>query len=111
MKLQVQGDRTLVGEARRLKAERQVALMLSRFGNELDRVVLRLSKGAGTGGRLEKRCEISIELKPKPIRVVHSDPDLSVALERAADKAMRSVARALARDREKQVAHLGGIGP
>jgi ribosome-associated translation inhibitor RaiA len=92
MKLEFRGDKSLVTQAQR--AERRIALVLGRFGNEVHSVTLRLSKTADHGGLPSKRCEIVLEIKPKRVRVEHTDTDLTIALDRAADKAARAIARA-----------------
>jgi putative sigma-54 modulation protein len=101
MKLKFRGDKVLVEQARRGKAELRLGLMLGRFGDEVDSVTLHLSKTAGRTGQSGKRCQIAVGLKPKRVRVECTDADLTVALERAADRAVRSVARVLDRERER----------
>jgi ribosome-associated translation inhibitor RaiA len=100
MKLLFRGDQKLVAEARRDRAELRISLLFGRFGKEVESVTLRLT-AADSSGRSEKRCEITVALKPKGVRVEDTAPKLSVALERAADKAVRSIARALEEEREK----------
>jgi putative sigma-54 modulation protein len=101
MKLRFRGDSSLVEEALGHKAELRVSLLLGRFGDELEEVTCRLSTTPGTKGRSEKRCEIVVLLRPEALRVEHRDVDLEVALDRAADKAVRSIGRALDREREQ----------
>ncbi len=98
MKLEFRGDKKLVGQALRGKAELRLGLQLGRFAEDVGRVTLRLSTAPGTEGRLGKRCQITIGIKPKRVLVEHTDADLLVALDRAAEKAVRSVARALERE-------------
>ena len=102
MKLKLQGDKVLVAQARRCKAEVRLALVLGRFGDGVESVVLHLSKVSAANGRAQasKRCQITVGRKPKLVRVEHIDADLSVALERAADKAVRLLTRALDHERE-----------
>jgi hypothetical protein len=73
--------------------------MLGRFGDEIETVVLHLSKVAAVGGPAGKRCQITVGRKPKGVRVEYTDPSLLVALDRAADKVVRSVARVLDHER------------
>jgi ribosome-associated translation inhibitor RaiA len=102
MKLKMKGDKVLVAQARRSKAEVRLSLLLGRFGDEVDSVILHLSKVSAANGHAQagKRCQITVGRKPKLVRVEHVDADLSVALERAADKAVRLLARALDHERE-----------
>jgi ribosomal subunit interface protein len=100
MNLQFRGDKILAGKALRGNAELRLGLLLGRFGDSVGRVTLRLSKAKGAGRPSAKRCEIIVGLKHKNVRVEHTDADLLVALDRAADKAVRSISRALDRERE-----------
>jgi hypothetical protein len=95
MKLSFQGDKTLVREARSGKAEVRLGLLLGRFGDQVARVTLRLSTVHGAGGHSGTRCQIAIRFKADRVRVEHTNPVLTVALDRAADKAVRSIARML----------------
>jgi ribosome-associated translation inhibitor RaiA len=104
MKLHFSGDKVLVKEALRTRAELRVGLALGRFGDELDSATFRLSTtGVGRAGNSGKRCQIAIglkPLKPKHVRAEHTDASLSVAVDRAADKAVRLIDRALDRARK-----------
>ncbi len=100
MKLHLRGDKLLIGQAVRGKVELRLGLLLGRFGESVGAVTLRLSK-APTGGRpADKRCQISVVMKPTQVRVECTAADLSLALDRAADKAVRSIARMLKRELE-----------
>jgi ribosome-associated translation inhibitor RaiA len=107
MKLQLRGDKMLVREALRSNAELRLGLLLGRFGDDVGKVTLRLSKAPEGGRPSDKRCEIAIGLKPKNVRVECVDAELSVAFERAADMAVRSIARALRLQREDSLSKLG----
>ncbi len=109
MKLQFRGNKILVGQAVRGKAELRLGLLLGRFGDEVGKVTLRLSDADGPDGHSGKRCEIAIGLKPKGVRVEHTDLDMFVAFERAADKAVRSIARVLRQELEKNPARAAAI--
>ncbi len=100
MKLKFRGDKLLVGQALRGKAELRLELLLRRFGDEVENVVLHLSKVKVIGGLHGKRCEITVRRKPNEVRVEYTDASLLVALDRAGDKAVRSVARVLDHERE-----------
>jgi ribosome-associated translation inhibitor RaiA len=99
MKLILRGDNRMLAQAEKAKAQLQVELALGRFGEEVQTVVLRFSKGAQGGGQETQRCQIIVDIKPRRIRVEHTDADLTIAMERAADKAARSIARALDEER------------
>ncbi len=102
MKLRIRGDQLLVSKAIKGKAELRLGLLLGRFGDDVVRVSLRLSRTSRPGGGVDNRCEIAIGLKPKNVRVEYVAADLLVAFDRAADRAVRSVARVLDREREEK---------
>ena len=102
MKIQIRGRNVELTKVLRARVERRLGFALSRFGERIGRVLLRFSETNGHSGDIDKRCQIDVGLKPKSVRVEHSDANLLVALDRAADRASRSVARALERDREWQ---------
>jgi len=100
MKIQIRWRNVEVTEVLRTRVERRLRFALSRFGERIGRVLLRFSDTNGLGGDVDKRCQINVGLTPKSVEVEHIDADLFVALDRAADRASRAVARALDRERE-----------
>jgi hypothetical protein len=76
MKLNFKGDRLLVAQARRARAQVRLGLSFGRFGEEVHSVTLRLSKVID-GGASGKRCEITVGIKPKRVRVMHTDAPVS----------------------------------
>jgi hypothetical protein len=106
MKLQIRGVRNLVKEARGSTAELRVRMVLGRFGDEVDQVTLRLSEAIGPGKHPEKSCSIDAEV-PNHVRVECTHVDLGVAIERAADKAMRAISRVLDQVRDGRLVRSG----
>jgi ribosome-associated translation inhibitor RaiA len=109
MKFIFKGDHLLVAEARRAGVATQLGLALGRFGEDVQSVTLRLTKATDHGGPPHERVEITLGLLPKRVRVEHTDPELAVALERAADKAVRTVTRLLERERADKTS--GSVTP
>lgn len=70
-----------------------------RFGNEyIMRLIVRLSDINGPRGGEDKRCCIEVRLKGLPEVVIEdTETNLYVAINRAADRAGRTLARRLAR--------------
>ena len=99
MKIHIRGRNVELTEVLRARVERRLGFALSRFGERIGRVLLRFSDTSGYRGDVDKRCQIDVGLRPRSVRVEHTDVDLFVALDRAADRASRSVARALERER------------
>jgi putative sigma-54 modulation protein len=98
MKIQIREHDSLVTDALRTHALRRLGFALGRFGESVGDVIVQFSNGNGRG--TDKCCQIRVGL-PRGVKVVETDADLFVAVNRAADRAERSVARALARDREQ----------
>jgi ribosomal subunit interface protein len=101
-----------VGGALRAHAQTRIALVLARFADRIAEVVVRFSeesdKRPGQGGR----CEIEVGLSPRRVRAADDDTDLFAAVERAAARVARSVARALEQERElADLAANGGLSP
>ena len=100
MKIQIRWRNVEVTEVLRTRVERRLRFALSRFGERIGPVLLCFSDATGLGGDVDKRCQIDVGLTQKSVQVEHIDADMFVALDRAADRASRAVARALDRERE-----------
>ena len=102
MKIHIRGRNIGVTKVVRTRVERRLLFALGRFGERIDRLLLRFSDTNGYRADVDKRCQINVGLRPRSVRVEHTDADLFVALDRAADRASRSVARALERERDHE---------
>lgn len=81
--------------------ERRLQFALSWASYDVRKVVVRLSDINGPRGGNDKRCSIQIPLPRTPDIVIEdTESDLYVAIDRAVDRAERSVARRLERQRE-----------
>ena len=100
----VRSQKVEVTAALRIDIERRIALALGRFGDQVGRVIVDCSESSDPLDGGGKRCQIAIDL-PRAVRVQDTDPDLLTAINRAADRAARSVARALDRERDGQLAY------
>jgi len=89
-----------VSEALRAHVERRLHFALGRFGGRVRQATVRLSDLNGPRGGVDKACRIAVRLPASPDLVVEdADGDLYVAIDRAAERAGRSVGRHLARGR------------
>jgi ribosome-associated translation inhibitor RaiA len=79
----------------RAKIERRLTLILARYGTRIDRLKVGF---VGPRGSVHARFAIEVRMKPRLVRAEHSDTDLFVAVEHGAQRAARSVARAIARE-------------
>ena len=100
MKIQIRHYDSAVTEALRTHTLRRLGFALGRFGESVGDVIVQFSNSNGRGRGVDKCCQIQVGL-PRSVKVVEMDADLFVAVDRAADRASRSVARALALDREQ----------
>lgn len=81
--------------------EKRLAYALSHGDSNITRLTVRLSDVNGPRGGEDKRCLIEVRLKQAPAVVIEDlEADLYVAIDRAADRAGRTLARRLARQRE-----------
>jgi ribosomal subunit interface protein len=81
--------------------EKRLAYALSHAGDSIMRLTVRLSDINGPRGGDDKRCLIEARLKQTPAVVIEDvQADLYVAIDRAAERTGRTLARRLARQRE-----------
>ncbi len=79
-------------------AIRRLQFALGRFGERIREVRVRLSDVNGTRGGVDKECRIDVRgERSLSVLVDDVDSDIRVAINRAADRAGRSIARALER--------------
>ena len=78
-------------------AERRLGFALSRFGNRLGTVTVRILYLNGPRGGVDKTCRVQLRLAGNESLVVQStDTDIYAAIDRASERAGRVVARELA---------------
>ena len=87
----------------RLRAHvlRRLGFALSRFGEKVVSVLVRISKSNGHAGGIDTQCQIDVGLA-RSVKATATDGDARVAVDRAAASAGRSVARALERERDME---------
>ena len=81
--------------------ERRLSFALSRFGGRVRAVSISLTDLNGPRGGIDKRCSMQARLTPRgTVRVEDTDSELPAAVDRAATRLARAVARALERRRD-----------
>jgi hypothetical protein len=90
MKIQIRARGLTLTRKQYIRLRHDLGLLLARFGERIDRVIVAISNSAEAGF---KRCEIELHISPQLVRVVHSDPDVFVAVGHAAQRAARSARR------------------
>lgn len=110
MRLSIRASGIELSEELRRHVERRLLFALSRFGERVKDVTVRLADLNGPRGGIDKRCRMLAQLAPRgAIRVVKTDGDLQAAIDRCAERLGRSVVRELGRWRQTGVARAGGI--
>lgn len=100
MQIHIQSQGFALTEALRDHAVRRLRFGLTRGGDHIRRIEMRLSDINGPRGGADKRCSIVVALESLPDVVIEDiENDLYVAIDRAADRASRSVARCIERKR------------
>ena len=92
MKIQIRPRAITLTRTQAVRLERDLYLLLARFGERIDDVIVQISNGE-TGGL--KVCQIEVRLKPQILKVEDSDPDVFLAMEHAARRVARTVGRAI----------------
>jgi ribosomal subunit interface protein len=95
----------------RAQVQRRLDLALGRFGVRIAKVTVRISDGEVRRQGVEKECKIEVGLRPRTLTAEDADLDLFTAVERAANRASRSVARALATEVELNASSLSSWPP
>jgi len=91
---------------------RRLQFALGWAGHQLRKVSVRLSDENGPRGGKDKRCRIRIDFPgAQDVVIEDTEADLYVAIDRAADRAGRSVARRLERQRDHRHGPLPEIDP
>lgn len=101
MQMDIQSQGFSLTEGIRDYVMRRLAFSLSHGDPAITRIIVRLSDINGPRGGDDKRCLIEIRLKAASAVVIEdTEGDLYVAIDRAAERAGRTLTRRLARQRE-----------
>lgn len=101
MEIRSQGFR--MSDALHHYTERRLGFALRKFAKDIGRVTVRLSDLNGPRGGSDKRCQITAGVVPsQAISLQAVDADLYAAIDRAASRLERALARCLGRTRESR---------
>jgi putative sigma-54 modulation protein len=102
MQMEIQARDFPLSEALGSYLKRRINFVLSSRYDQIQRIIIRLSDINGPRGGIDKRCQIQISL-PRLADVVIEDTEtnLYVAIDRATDRASRTVNRRLERQHNK----------
>lgn len=96
MNLDVRGVNVPISRAVEGHVERRLSASLQRFFGRVERVTVRLMDLNGPRGGIDKRVRVAVGIAGAPDVVVQeSSPDLYHAIDAAASRAKRSVARVI----------------
>ena len=98
MKIKIRAHDVELTKDLRAHLERRLGSALGVFGDEVDRVIVRLSGPNGDGENGDKRCQIVVRLQPS-VRVQETDGDLFAVVDRLSLRAARAVTQAIERRR------------
>jgi ribosomal subunit interface protein len=102
MQLDIQARNFPLTSALRGHVERRLGFALSTRDDHILRITVRLSDINGPRGGADKCCHIQVVLPHLPDVVIEdTEANLYAAIDRAADRAGRTVGRRLARHRDK----------
>lgn len=100
MKIDIQAHGVELTDGLREHVEHRLGFALSQFQERIRGVVVRLSDVNGPKGGIDKRCYLRVRLNGlSDIVVEETEADFPVAVNRAADRAKRTLARRLLRVR------------
>jgi ribosomal subunit interface protein len=101
MKIRIRERNVALTTGLRAHVARRLDVALARFGNEIDHVTVQFSDGEHEDEDAARRCRIDVALRPANVRIEDTDADLFTAVSHAAHRVSRSVARAIAHERER----------
>lgn len=100
MQMDIQSQGFTLTDSLRDYLKKRLAYALNHGDEYISRVTVRLSDINGPRGGADKRCFIEVRLKQQPAVVIEdTEADLYVAIDRAAERAGRTLTRRLGRQR------------
>lgn len=100
MQIDIQARGFVLTEGLRAHVEHRLRFALTRFQDRVARIAVRLTDVNGPRGGVDKRCHLQVRLSGLPgIVIQDTEADLYVAVDRATDRAARTLGRYLERAR------------
>jgi len=102
MQIDIQARQFTLTDALRDHAERRLRSALTCCNDHIQRVMVRLSDINGPRGGSDKRCHLQVVLTGMPDVIIEdTEADMYVAIDRAADRAGRTVVRKIERQQSR----------
>ena len=103
MQIAIQTNGFEITEGLRVHVERRIRFAFDWANSSINKIAVRLSDLNGPRGGEDKRCVIQVAVSGAPDVVIEdTKSDLYVAIDRAADRAGRSLARRMGRQRNRR---------
>ncbi len=103
MQIDVQARDFSLTEALRSHIDRRLGFALSNRDDHIQHIIVRLSDINGPRGGSDKRCHIQVVLPGlRDVVIEDTESDLYFAIDRAADRAGRTVSRRIARQQNNR---------
>jgi len=110
MRIEIQGVRFALTAPLLDHTAQQLRFALTRTGDRIKRVVVRLGVAKGPRAGENKFCRIQVVLEhAPPVLIEDAGADLYAAIDRAAERAGRGVANSV--DRQRESVRLAGLQP
>jgi ribosomal subunit interface protein len=104
MHIEIRGQNLSITPALGAYAERRFQVALGRFGRRVPHVLVRLFDENGIKGGIDKHCRVEVNIpRSRGLMVDEQQADMYAAIDFAADRAARAVARELGRRRANRV--------
>ncbi len=98
MQISIRSRNFSLTDSLRNHASKRLRFALSRCSDHIRRVVMQLSDINGPRGGIDKRCQLRLVLDGMPDVIINDvEADMYTAIDRAADRAGRTLARKLER--------------
>jgi putative sigma-54 modulation protein len=103
MELDIRGQNIHVGDRLYEQVERQMNFALRQFESWISAVSVHLEDVNGPKGGVDQQCRVLVSFKGgKTLKIEDIDADLTVAVNRAADRVGHAVSREIDKRREKK---------
>ena len=106
MELEIRGQNIRVGDRLHEQVERQMNFALGQFESWISNATVLLEDINGPKGGIDKQCRVIVSLKGgKTLKIEDLDADISIAVNRAADRVGQVVSREIDKRRDKKANH------
>jgi putative sigma-54 modulation protein len=103
MELEIRGQNLHVSDRLHEQVERQMSFALGQFESWISGTTVQLEDVNGPKGGIDKQCRVLVNIKGgKTLKIEDVDTDITIAVNRAADRVGQVVSREVDKRREKK---------